>query len=196
MWDQRYSSDTFVYGTKPNDFLAEQAHRIPAGTVLCLAEGEGRNAVHLAGLGFEVHAVDLSSVGRNKALKLAQQTGVDIRYDVGDLAHLKLGENRWSGIISIFAHTPSTLRRQLHGKIAQALKPGGVFILEGFSLDQLASSGTGGPQNPDMLMSLHELREELSELDLQIAQEGIRRVDEGELHQGECCVVQIVAVKA
>lgn len=68
MWDQRYNSDTYMYGEAPNDFLAQQAHLIPEGPVLCLAEGEGRNAVYLASQGYEVHAVDQSVVGREKAL--------------------------------------------------------------------------------------------------------------------------------
>ena len=48
MWDQRYSDKSYVYGTEPNDFLRESAQQIPKGKILCLAEGEGRNAVWLA----------------------------------------------------------------------------------------------------------------------------------------------------
>jgi Tellurite resistance protein TehB. len=195
MWDERYSGDTFVYGTEPNDFLVEQTHLIPQGAVLCLAEGEGRNAVYLAKKGYEVHAIDLSKVGREKALSLAEQTGTQIRYDVGDLAHLEIGQGNWSGIVSIFAHTPSELRHSVHQKVVSGLKPGGVFILEAFSPDQLHSSGLGGPKDPDMLMSLQALRQELAGLDLVIAREVVRCVDEGEFHRGESCVIQIVAIK-
>jgi SAM-dependent methyltransferase len=65
-WDDRYRGETYAYGTEPNDFLRASAMRIPPGRVLCLAEGEGRNAVFLAALGYEVTAVDLSSEGLRK----------------------------------------------------------------------------------------------------------------------------------
>lgn len=195
MWDQRYNSDTYVYGEAPNNFLAQQAHLIPEGPVLCLAEGEGRNAVYLASQGYEVHAVDQSVVGREKALQLASKSGTRIQYGIGDLAHLEAGQDQWSGIVSIFAHTPSALRRELHAKVVAGLKPGGVLILEAFSPDQLSSPGLGGPRDLDMLMALTDLKQEFEALHLQIAREVVRTVDEGELHQGECNVVQLVGVK-
>nr|WP_320135474.1 class I SAM-dependent methyltransferase [uncultured Amphritea sp.] len=195
MWDQRYSGENFVYGTEPNEFLVEQAYRIPQGSVLCLAEGEGRNAVYLAQKGYEVHAIDLSTIGRDKAMSLAEKTGTRIRYDVGDLTHLEIAPDHWSGIVSIFAHSPSALRRDLHKKVVSGLQPGGVFILEAFSPNQLNSSGLGGPKDPDMLMSLHDLKQELAELDLLLARECLRPVNEGELHRGECSVIQLVGVK-
>jgi len=195
MWDQRYSGENFVYGTEPNEFLVEQAYRIPQGSVLCLAEGEGRNAVYLAQKGYEVHAIDLSTIGRDKAMSLAEKTGTRIRYDVGDLTHLEIAPEHWSGIVSIFAHSPSALRRDLHKKVVSGLQPGGVFILEAFSPNQLNSSGLGGPKDPDMLMSLLDLKQELAELDLLLARECLRPVNEGELHRGECSVIQLVGVK-
>lgn len=195
MWDQRYSGENFVYGTEPNEFLVEQAYRIPQGSVLCLAEGEGRNAVYLAQKGYEVHAIDLSTIGRDKAMSLAEKTGTRIRYDVGDLTHLEIAPEHWSGIVSIFAHSPSALRRDLHKKVVSGLQPGGVFILEAFSPNQLSSSGLGGPKDPDMLMSLLDLKQELAELDLLLARECLRPVNEGELHRGECSVIQLVGVK-
>ncbi|MDX2424298.1 MAG: class I SAM-dependent methyltransferase [Amphritea sp.] len=195
MWDQRYSGENFVYGTEPNEFLVEQAYRIPQGSVLCLAEGEGRNAVYLAQKGYEVHAIDLSTIGRDKAMSLAEKTGTRIRYDVGDLTHLEIAPEHWSGIVSIFAHSPSALRRDLHKKVVSGLQPGGVFILEAFSPNQLNSSGLGGPKDLDMLMSLLDLKQELAELDLLLARECLRPVNEGELHRGECSVIQLVGVK-
>ncbi|WP_417228284.1 class I SAM-dependent methyltransferase [Amphritea sp.] len=195
MWDQRYSGNSFVYGTEPNEFLVEQAYRIPRGAVLCLAEGEGRNAVYLAQQGYDVYAIDQSAVARDKAMSLATKTGMKIHYDVGDLTHLQIAPENWSGIVSIFAHSPSPLRRELHQKVVSGLQPGGVFILEAFSPNQLNSRGLGGPKDPDMLMALHDLKQELAELELIIARECLRPVNEGELHRGECSVIQLVGIK-
>lgn len=102
MWDERYSTDEYVFGTAPNEFLASVATQIPVGKVLCLGEGEGRNAVYLAELGFEVLAVDSSAVGLGKAQKLAKSRGVAIETLVADLADYDIQPDSWDAIISFF----------------------------------------------------------------------------------------------
>ena len=70
VWDNRYDVDEYVYGRDANVFLQQNAARIPKGKVLCLAEGEGRNAVYLAKLGYQVTAVDFSRIGQEKTKQL------------------------------------------------------------------------------------------------------------------------------
>ena len=72
MWDERYNTQQYAYGKEPNDFLAQQYKQLPKGRVISLAEGEGRNAVFLAKMCYEVTAVDGSKVGLEKAAKLAK----------------------------------------------------------------------------------------------------------------------------
>lgn len=86
MWDERFGTSEYIYGTEPNDFLVSVASKIPQGKILCLAEGEGRNGTYLASLGYEVVAVDQSSVGLAKAQKLAQEKQVAIATIQTDLA--------------------------------------------------------------------------------------------------------------
>lgn len=196
MWDQRYSQPGFAYGTEPNDFLAENAERYfsPGGEVLCLAEGEGRNAVFLARLGFRVTGVDSSSVGLDKARKLAQQHGTSIRTVVADLGDFDLGIARWDGIVSIWCHTPSTLRARLHRSVVAALAPGGVFLLEAYTPKQLELK-TGGPPTADMMMTLAAVREELADLEWLSGEEKLRDVHEGSYHNGSSAVLQVLARK-
>ncbi|MDA8621947.1 methyltransferase domain-containing protein [Psychrosphaera sp.] len=85
MWDNEYDTDEYVYGKLPNDFLKSHYNSIPKGKVLLLAEGEGRNAVFLAKLGYSVTAVDISSVGLKKAEKLAKENNVIIETICADL---------------------------------------------------------------------------------------------------------------
>lgn len=195
MWDERYRTDDYVYGTAPNDFLSRHYHLIPKGEVLCLAEGEGRNAVFLARHGYEVTAVDLSSVGLAKARKLAQAHEVQIRCIQADLADFDLGENRWQGIVSIFCHLPPPIRRQLHQQVDHALKRGGVFLLEAYTPKQLELR-TGGPSDTSLMMTKDILQTELADLALDRLEELERDVVEGSLHTGPAAVVQAVAVKA
>ncbi len=195
MWDERFAEPGFAYGTKENDFLASVADRIPPGRVLSLAEGEGRNAVFLASLGFDVTAVDTSSVGLEKARVLAAERGVSITTIEADLASFAIEEGGWQGIVSVFCHMPPPLRKALHRRCVAGLAPGGVFALEGFHVRQL-EYGTGGPKDPDRLFSLDELRGELDGLDLVVAQEIDREIHEGRYHKGTAAVVQILARRA
>ena len=78
MWDTRYGKDEYAYGTEPNQFLKEKLEDLEPGSILFPAEGEGRNAVYAAQLGWKVSAFDISEVGKQKALKLAGQKKVSI----------------------------------------------------------------------------------------------------------------------
>ena len=130
MWDQRYDTDEFVFGEEPNTFLEENFAVLPKGRVLCLAEGEGRNAVFLARHGYEVTGVDSLSVGLAKGRRLADRHGVAVDWVHADLAEYELGRDRWDGIVSIFCHLPPDLRGHVFGQVVTGLKPGGVLLLE------------------------------------------------------------------
>ncbi len=126
-WDERFGSDGYLYGTEPNDFLRHHVEVLPPGQIMCLAEGQGRNAVFLAGRGYEVSSVDLSAAGVDKTLALAEARGVTVNATVADLADVDLGTNRWSAIVSIFAHVPPAVRADVHRRVADALIPGGCL---------------------------------------------------------------------
>lgn len=193
-WNNRYAVPDYVFGEEPNGFVAETAARIPAGSVLCLAEGEGRNAVHLAALGHKVTAVDQAVAGLEKARLLAAKRGVEVETVVGDLGNYRIQQGAWSGIVAIFAHLPQPLRRQVHASVVAGLQPGGVFILEAYTPAQL-EFGTGGPKSPELLMNLKDLKEELAGLEFLIARELVRDVVEGGGHTGRGAVVQILGRK-
>ena len=193
-WNERYSEPGFAYGTEPNEFLISVVDRIPHGRILSLAEGEGRNAVYLASLGYEVTGVDGSEVGLRKAMELAKERGVAITTIQADLSEFEIGLEQWDGIISCYCHTPSTIRASLHHAAVLGLKPGGVFVLEAFSKEQLAYD-TGGPKSLDMLMSLVELKLELVGLEFIHAVEMEREVREGSRHTGLASVVQVIGLK-
>jgi SAM-dependent methyltransferase len=194
MWDARYGGDTYVYGTAPNAYLAEVSDRIPKGRVLSLGEGEGRNAVYLALQGYEVTAVDSSRIGLAKAQRLASQHAVRLTTLVADLAEFVIEPGSWDGIISIFCHLPAVLRARVHQNAVAGLRPGGVFILEAYTPRQLAFK-TGGPSQPDLLVTLDALRRELVGLRLERAVELEREVVEGSGHHGRGAVVQILGFK-
>jgi SAM-dependent methyltransferase len=194
-WNDRYRDNEFAYGRAPNDFLRSVVGRIPKGPVLCLAEGEGRNAVFLASLGYEVTAVDFSAVGLKKAEELAKEWAVTIKTVVADLATYEAAVAEYSGIIAIWAHLPPAVRARVHGWVSRALRPDGVFVLEAYRPAQLALN-TGGPRDAAMTMTLEGLREELSPMVLDIGRDVDREVQEGKFHSGPSATVQVLATRA
>lgn len=191
-WDNRYGGASYVYGTTPNEFLAAVADRIPPGPVLCLAEGEGRNAVHLARRGHAVTAVDQSVVGLAKATALAGQQAVPLTTIAADLADFPITPGAWAGIVVIFMHLPPALRSAVLGRAAAGLRPGGVFVLECYSPAQLAFN-TGGPRDVALLPTLALLAAELPGLELVHGCELERDILEGDGHTGRGAVVQVLA---
>jgi SAM-dependent methyltransferase len=194
IWDERYRTPEHVYGTAPNDFLAEVAGQIPAGPVLSIADGEGRNGVYLATLGHAVTSVDASSVGLAKARQLATTRGVAIETIVADLADYVIAPGAWSGIVSIFCHLPRPLRQRVHAQVVRGLAPGGLFVFEAYSVRQIGY-GTGGPSSVELLPTLAALRSELAGLELLHAEELERDVHEGTAHTGRSVVVQVIGRK-
>ncbi len=198
LWNARYSAEGFAFGDQPEFFLRSQeallrAHAAVAGggKALCLAEGEGRNAVWLAGLGYSVTAMDMSSSGLEKAHRLAERHGVEVETVVADLAEFEPGWADWDLIVSIWCHLPPLLRARVHGSVVRALKPGGLLVLTAYTPGQIAR-GTGGPSTPDKCMPLEKLREEFSGLDFIVGREVIREVYEGAYHTGLSEVVEVV----
>ena len=123
-WNERFGSEEYAYGREANEFVVAQAARIPRGRVLCLAEGEGRNAVFLAGLGHEVTAVDLSTEGLRKTERLAKERDVTVTTVHADLATYEPEEGAFTGIVSVWAHLPPAVRARVHGWVTRALRPG------------------------------------------------------------------------
>jgi SAM-dependent methyltransferase len=194
-WDQCYAPADYYFGTEPNDLLLQHFSVIRrGGDVLCLAEGEGRNAVFLAHEGYRVVAVDQSAVGLQKAERLAATKGAQIQTVVADLSDYRIEPSHWDGIVSIWCHLPRSLQVAVHRQVVAGLKPGGVFVLEAYTPAQFGC-GTGGPSTADLMLTLPELRRELKGLDLVHALERERVVHEGSGHDGLSAVVQIIARK-
>ena len=192
-WNQRYAVEEYIFGTKPNAFLAEHAEKL-TGPVLSLAEGEGRNAVFLASLGLQVHGVDGSEVGLAKAQALARSRGLEIQTEVADLGVFEPEANFYGSVISISAHLPSAIRKRLYALVERCLKAGGIILLEAYSEDQLPRD-TGGPKDPDMLMTRAKIENEFPNLEPVLLCELERKVCEGIYHTGIASVVQFIGRK-
>lgn len=198
-WDDRYSSDEFAYGEQPNNYLKEQLEQLTPAKILFPAEGEGRNAVFAATLGWEVSAFDISSEGQKKALRLAESNNVAIDYKVGELQTLGYKEEQFDAIALIYAHFPAGIKSELHKMLDGYLRKGGIVIFEAFSknhLDYLAKNpNVGGPKDIESLFSVEEIKADFSNYEIIILEEKVIELNEGLYHNGEGAVVRFVGRK-
>jgi 2-polyprenyl-3-methyl-5-hydroxy-6-metoxy-1,4-benzoquinol methylase len=195
-WDDRYDESDYAYGTTPNQFLTEQQHRLKPGMkTLVVGDGEGRNGVWLATQGLDVLSIDLSPVGLEKAQALANQHQVQIQTQCADLTTWDWVVAEYDLIVSIYVHFAPEIRQQIHRSMLQALKPGGVIILEAFNLEQLQYQqeyNSGGPSVPAMLYEPEMLRQDFASGEIVKLTETITELHEGQYHEGKASVVRLV----
>lgn len=198
-WNDRFSKDEFAYGEQPNNYLKEQLEKLKVGTILFPAEGEGRNAVFAAKLGWAVSAFDISVEGKRKALLLAEKNKVTIDYRVGELQTLNYEPGQFDAIALIYAHFPAAIKSLYHKTLDQYLRKGGVVIFEAFSknhIDYLAKNEkVGGPKEIATLFSMDELRSDFSNYEIiELAEKEIE-LSEGLFHNGKGSVIRFVGQK-
>ncbi|PRD65410.1 class I SAM-dependent methyltransferase [Malikia granosa] len=192
-WDQQFSGAGFKYGTRPNAFLLSQASRLPsAARILVPGDGEGRNSVWLASQGHQVLAMDGSAVGLAKAQALAAEQGVRIATQLADLADWQPPAGAFDALVLTYVHLPPAIRASAHQRLADALRPGGLLILEAFHPKQLERS-SGGPKQLDMLYALADLEADFAGRLQWLLREEVETVlDEGPGHQGPAWVTRLV----
>ncbi len=198
-WNERYSSEAFAYGEEPNKYLKEQLIKLPIGSILFPAEGEGRNAVFAAKLGWNVSAFDISNEGKNKAIKLAQKNNVTINYKVGELEKMDFENQQFDAIALIYAHFPANIKSIYHKKLDSYLKKNGIIIFEAFSKKNIdyvtANEKVGGPKDIESLFSIDEIKLDfLNYTIIELVEQDIE-LNEGLYHNGTGSVIRFVGRK-
>lgn len=193
-WNTRFSAPDYVFGTVPNAFLARQAHRLaPGAKVLAIADGEGRNGVFLAQQGMDVLSLDFSPPAQEKARALAARKGVTLRTEIADLRRWTPPRDSFDAVVAIFIQfaTPE-FRPRLFASMMAALKPGGLFFLEGYRTEQLAY-GTGGPSQVEHLYTEAMLREAFATAEIVLLDAYDAELAEGSGHRGRSAVIDLIA---
>jgi SAM-dependent methyltransferase len=198
-WDKRYADDEFAYGEQPNNYLREQLEPLKPGKILFPAEGEGRNAVFAAKLGWTVAAFDISAEGQKKAFKLAEKNHVSINYQVGELDELHYAAGQFDAIALIYAHFPAEIKSAIHKTLDKYLNTGGIIIFEAFSkrhLDYIArNEKMGGPKDLASLFSIDEIGADFANYEILELQETAIELNEGPYHNGQSSVIRFVGRK-
>lgn len=193
-WDNLYASEVYMFGESPNLFLKEKLKSLNTGKILLPAEGEGRNAVFAAGLGWNVSAFDLSEAAKQKAEVLAQKAGVKIDYCVGDIEQLDFEPEDFDVLALIFAHFIPEKRTAYHQKLASYVKQGGLLILQGFGNGKSLDNKDFKTPNP-LYYDLEQLKSDFANFEVLKAEENILKMNEGIILRGESSIVSLYARK-
>jgi hypothetical protein len=195
-WNQRFGAAGYIFGTAPNAFLVSHKGWFRAGQrALCVADGEGRNSVWLAGQGLEVTAFDLSPIGVAKARRLALERGVQVDYRVASVYDWAWPEAAFDLVAAIFVQfADPAMRSFMFERMVLALAPGGVLLLEGYTPKQLEYR-TGGPSRVENLYTEPMLREAFSALEILELKQYEAVMAEGTQHAGPSALVDLVARK-
>jgi|SRR5829696_5583305 len=195
-WDERYAASELVWSREPNQFVAAELTDLPPGSAVDLAAGEGRNAIWLASRGWSATAVDFSRVALDKGARLAGD--LDVSWVCADAT-------TWQPaapvdlVVIAYLQVPADDRRRAVRGAARMLRPGGTLLLVAHDSTNLAE-GTGGPQDPAVLMSAEDVVSDLSGIDVEVlrAERVAREVRSADEHGGEerrtawDCLVRVV----
>lgn len=193
MWDERFSTSDFVFGTAPAAYLVKAAGHLEAGSrVLCVADGEGRNSVYLAGLGHDVTAFDASSVGIDKARRLAADRGVTVDYRLSGIEDWDWSQP-YDAVVGIFIQFMGPdLRSRIFNGFRQAVRPGGVLLLHGYAPRQV-EYGTGGPRQVENMYTTDLLHDHFGDWEILRLEDYDADLDEGKGHSGRSGLVDLIA---
>jgi 2-polyprenyl-3-methyl-5-hydroxy-6-metoxy-1,4-benzoquinol methylase len=196
-WNERFDKEEFIFGKEPNEYLVEKTKEYlkSKSRVLCIADGEGRNGVWLAKQGMQVVGFDASDIALVKAKQFAKDNQVSVEYSFSDADSFSWDANAYDAVIGIFIQfADSAMRARIFQKTYETLKPGGIFILQGYTPKQLEYK-TGGPSLIEHLYTeelIRDLTKDLNILEL-ISYE--RELSEGPRHTGMSAILGLVAQK-
>ncbi len=198
-WNERFSAEEFAYGEEPNLYLKEQIEKLPTGKILFAAEGEGRNAVFAARLGWTVSAFDISIEGKKKAQRLAEKNKVTLDYRVGELETLQFQPEEFDAVALIYAHFPAEIKSFYHKTLDTYLRKGGIIIFEAFSKKHLEyvtkNEKVGGPRDIQSLFSIDEIKSDFANYEVIELVEKEIELSEGLFPNGTGSVIRFVGQK-
>lgn len=197
-WNERFDKEEFIFGKEPNEYLVEQTNQYlkPGNSVLCIADGEGRNGVWLAKRGMQVTGFDVSDIALMKANQFAKENNVEIQYSLCDTDGFDWQANAYDAVIGIFIQfADPVMRARIFEQVHQTLKPSGIFILQGYTPKQLEYK-TGGPSLIEHLYTEEMIRDLIREFEILNLICYEKELSEGARHTGMSALLGMVAKKS
>lgn len=195
-WNARFARDEYLFGEEPNAFLRANAHWLQSGdSVLCVADGEGRNSVWLAEQGIEVSAFDFAPNAVAKAKRLALRRCVSVAHELGDAYTWPWTARRYQALVAVFIQfLPPESRDDVFAGMMSSIKPGGLFLLEGYRPEQV-NYATGGPPRREHMYTREWLEATFAGWEILILKDYDAVICEGKAHNGLSALIDLVARK-
>ena len=196
-WNERFDKEEFIFGKEPNEYLVEKAKQYlkPKNKVLCIADGEGRNGVWLAKQGMQVVGFDASDIALAKAKQFAKDNQVEVEYSFSDTDGFAWHQNTYDAVIGIFIQfADPAMRARIFQQAYKATKPGGLFILQGYTPKQLEYK-TGGPSLIEHLYTEELIRDLAKDFQILELVSYEKELSEGPRHTGKSALLGLVARK-
>lgn len=193
-WDYKYSASEYIYGKNPNEYFKYILDTLEPGKLLLPSEGEGRNAIYAARMGWKVTAIDFSTKAKEKALRLSEENNVEIEYIITPVEKYSFPESEFDAVALIYAHYSPDLRIFIHNSAAKSLKPGGTLILEAFNKKQIYNN-TGGPKELSLLYDTGILQNDFRDLVIKEINETEIELSEGKHHEGKADIIRLLSIK-
>jgi cyclopropane fatty-acyl-phospholipid synthase-like methyltransferase len=196
-WNARFARGEYLFGEEPNVFLRTHAHWLRAGgSVLCVADGEGRNSVWLAEQGLKVSAFDFAPNAVAKAKRLAQRRSVNVAHELGDAYTWQWTAQRYDALVAVFVQfLPPESRDGVFAGMMSAVEPGGLFLLEGYRPEQV-DYGTGGPPRREHMYTRQWLETTFTGWEILVLEGYDAVIREGKAHNGMSALIDLVARKS
>ena len=196
-WNERFDKEEFIFGKEPNEYLVEKANQYlkTGDKVLCIADGEGRNGVWLAKQGMQVVGFDASDIALAKAKQFAKDHQVEVEYSFSDTDSFMWHPNTYDAVIGIFIQfADPAMRKRIFQKTYETLRPGGLFILQGYTPKQLEYK-TGGPSLIKHLYTEELIRDLAQDFNILELHSYEKALSEGPRHTGMSAILGLVAQK-
>jgi SAM-dependent methyltransferase len=196
-WNERFDKTEFIFGKEPNEYLVEKTHQYlkSKDRVLCIADGEGRNGVWLAKQGMQVVGFDASDIALAKAKQFAHDNQVEVEYSFSDTDSFAWQENTYDAVIGIFIQfADPAMRARIFQQAYKATKPGGLFILQGYTPKQLDYK-TGGPSLIEHLYTEELVKDLAKDFGILEMVSYEKELSEGPRHAGMSALLGLVARK-
>lgn len=188
-WNQRFSTEEWVYGKEPNKYFKQFIDSHKPGSILLPAEGQGRNAVYAATKGWQVDAFDFSEVAQEKALAFALQKNVEINFEIKSIEDFK-ADKKYDAAALLYVHLPEKIRQQFHKEVYDSIKPGGYLVLEAFTKEQLEFD-SGGPKDKALLYDAPSICSDFPFIHLLSCGQTVVELNEGPYHKGKAALLRM-----
>ena len=141
VWEERYASDSYLFGKEPVISLRSQIGCLKKGKALDIAMGEGRNSVFLASQGFQVEGVDCSAKAVEKAKKLAAEKNVSIEAKTQNLDFFLMPLMKYDSIVMTYFRPQA----RFFSEVRRGLVAGGTFLFEAYTVEHFKAHSQANP---------------------------------------------------